>query len=117
MEITYEQFARGIAAIQAYRDLLARVSQAYQDAGEQRVDSLGGDGAVSELTRQLEERCGDPNERYGSMITYMLYDCGGPVAEVDGTSRMVNTPELLWRYWQETARGPFAPPTTTGEEG
>ena len=108
MKITYEQFVRGIAAINGYRDLLKKVYLAFQEAGEQRIDSLGGDGLLSELTRQLEERCNDSCEPNGSMIEYMLYECGGPVRLEDGREFMTRTPEELWAYWEAVGEGPFS---------
>lgn len=106
--ITREQFLRGIEAINRYRAMVRAVGAAMLAGGAGAPEDLGGQALHEELTRQIEERCGDPSrDPFGSDIEYMLYDAGGPVIEADGTRRMVNTPELLWRYWEETGRGPF----------
>jgi len=115
MQITREQFLRGCEAINSYRALVHTVHDAMSAADCEPMNGLGGDAICSELTRQLEERCNDPSSKYGSLIEYMLYDCGGPIIIADGkidhddgSEWMVNTPELLWTYWQETGSGPFA---------
>lgn len=107
--ITRDEFLRGVAALNAYRKLVREVGDAMHRAGVgYRIEDLGGAPLAEELTRQLEARCNDPSEGDGSMIEYMLYDCGGPVREADGTEFMVNTPERLWTYWEATHNGPFA---------
>jgi hypothetical protein len=107
-EITRDQFLRGIEAINAHNRLVKVVYDAFAAAGEDRVDGLGASRLLNELSRQLEERCNDPNvPMQGSMIDYVLYEQGGLVIEADGSKRMVNTPELLWSYWEETGCGPF----------
>jgi hypothetical protein len=106
--ITREQFLRGIAAVQRYAELVRAVQAAMETHGiGGRIEDVGGEAVALELTRQLEERCNDPGGEHGSMIDYMLYDCGGPVVEADGRRFMVNTPELLWAYWEQTGNGPF----------
>jgi hypothetical protein len=111
--ITRDQFLRGIAAINAYRGLVSAIDEVVRATEGGTFTGLGSDGLLNELTHQLEERCGDPSDADGSMIEYMLYECGGPVVEANGDSRMVNTPELLWTYWEETLSGPFTPANTT----
>lgn len=114
-EITLDQLKRGVAAIDAHRDLLKAVHDAFLAAGEERVDSLGGVGLMAELTRQLEERCNDPKQRLGgSMIEYMLYEGrshGGRCTTNEGQTIEVNSPEALWEWWRLTSSGPFTATT------
>jgi hypothetical protein len=115
--ITLDQLKRGIAAIDAHTELLATVGRAFAAAGQQRIDSLGGEGLVHELLSQLEERCNDPPGRYdGSMIDYMMYEGrgnGGRCVSSDGHEVSVNSPENLWRWWRITETGPFTLPTSS----
>lgn len=106
--ISREQFLRGIGAIQRYREMCQAIRIAYDIGGcADRVDGFSGDDILGELTRQLEERCNDPRKPHGSMIEYMLYDCGGPVHLSDGRHFMVDAPGLLWDYWRAVGEGPF----------
>ncbi len=105
-DITFEQFARGIAAIEQYRVLVHTIARAFSEAGEERIDSLGGGGVCNELRRQLEERCGDEADGYGTMVEYMLYERGRCVT-ADGVEMVVDSPEALWRWWEITESGPF----------
>jgi len=106
--ITREQFIRGIDTINRYRQMVDAVGKAMIKGGCVAPDDIGGDDLLKELTRQIEERCNDADTPYGSMVSYMLYDCGGPVVLDDGRRFMVDTPELLWAYWKLTGNGPFS---------
>lgn len=108
MKITCEQFLRGLAVYQAYEDFIRDVNRALKKLGADAVPDLGGEPLLVELRRQIEERCNDTRAEDGStFIEYMLYDIGGPVRTADGREFMVNTPELLWAYWEATNSGPF----------
>lgn len=107
--ITEAQFMRGMGAVARYRTMVGAMQKAGEAGGLQRIDGHHGDALLDELTSQMSERCRDDDGGSGTFIEYMLYDCGGPVTVPGGKSYMVNTPELLWAYWQETETGPFAP--------
>lgn len=110
MGISRDQFLRGIAAIERYQTMRRAIQAAMEAGGIQELTYPGsGDDLLSELTKQLEERCNDPQIQHGSMIAYMLYDCGGPVHLADGRKFMTKTAEQLWTYWEASATGPFEP--------
>jgi len=106
--ITKDQFLRGIAAVLRHDQAVKSIREAWTAAG---VEDYGigmlGDPLAHEVVRQLEERCNDADHHHGSMITYMLYDCGGPVTW-EGQSYMTRTAEELWAYWEASKSGPFS---------
>lgn len=120
-KITFEQLTRGIAAIDRYTALCHAVYNLFTEADEDRIDGLGGSGLCSELLRQLEERCNDPDDGCGgSMLSYMIYEGrrhGGRCVADDGREINVNSPEALWEWWRHTETGPFTPETPTPAAG
>lgn len=110
--ITFEQFKRAIDAIDAHERLLGAIREAFKAAGDDPPPSLGCDGILCELLRQLAERCDDPEEEFGgTMVGYMLYEGrkhGGRCVGADGIEMDVNSPEALWEWWRLTRSGPFS---------
>lgn len=107
MSITREQFIRGFNALRASFDRQSAMNEAARKAGIEDYDH-GQDPVVYELQRQLEERCQDVDDPVvGTAISYALHE-GDIVRPAAGAEQFrMNSAETVWRWWQETATGPF----------